>query len=95
MVKGKHSKHDALDRYIVEFVPLDEITPSPENDDLYGPIRHDEQMECLIASIESIGLTDPIHLTQDDFILSGHRRFFALSSGEVFQGLVIQNFMPF
>jgi len=65
------------DRYTVSFVPIDTIAPSPENDDIYGAIEHDEQMESLIDSIRRRGLEEPIIVTSDGFIVSGHRRYFA------------------
>jgi hypothetical protein len=65
-------------RYLVEWLPVDEVTPSPENDDVYGEIEHDEQMDALVESISRRGLEEPILLTEDRFILSGHRRFYAV-----------------
>jgi hypothetical protein len=64
-------------QYSVEFVPTDSVTPSPENDEIYGAIEHDHAMDDLIASIERIGLAEPIIISADNFILSGHRRYFA------------------
>ena len=66
------------DRYAVEFVPIGSITPSPENDQVYGEIQHDEAMGALIDSIRRKGLDEPILLTEDRFILSGHRRYYAV-----------------
>lgn len=63
--------------YHVEIVDIESIQPSPENDDIYGAIEHDEQMDALIESIRRRGLEEPIIVTADDFILSGHRRYFA------------------
>lgn len=65
-------------RYRVEYLPVGEIQPSPENDDLYGEIQRDEQMVNLIDSIRRRGLEEPLLLTDDGFILSGHRRFHAV-----------------
>ena len=69
-----------LNRYAVKFVPIDSITPSPENNDIYGPIAHDDAMENLIDSIRRKGLDEPILTTGDSerFILSGHRRYYAM-----------------
>lgn len=66
-----------LERYRVQEVPIDSIDPSPENDDLYGAIEHDEQIDILIESIRERGLEEPIVITRDNFILSGHRRYYA------------------
>ena len=69
-----------LDRYQAQLVPIDSITPSPENDAIYGSITRDDAMEQLIASIQRNGLSDPVVVTGDPerFVLSGHRRLFAL-----------------
>ena len=69
----------SLDRYAVKIVPIDSVTPSPENEDIYGPIEHDESMDNLIDSIRRKGLAEPIQTTADRerFILSGHRRYYA------------------
>ena len=63
--------------YRVEIVPIADIKPSPENDDVYGTIERDEQMDALIESISNRGLEEPIIVTADNFIVSGHRRHFA------------------
>lgn len=65
--------------YTVEFVPIGDIRPSPENDKIYGVIEHDETMQSLIESIASEGLEEPIIVSKDGFILSGHRRYYACS----------------
>lgn len=77
--RQRRNKEDLDDRYRVVRVPVDEINPSPENDDLYGEIEHDEQMDALIDSIEKRGLEEPLILTADNRILSGHRRYYAVS----------------
>lgn len=74
---GKAAQHDRNTKYTITFFAADEIFPSPENDELYGVIRHDEQMTALIESIQKRGLEEPLILTLDGFILSGHRRFYA------------------
>jgi len=54
---------------------IDQIHPSPENDALYRPVRPDDpEIEALAQSIREHGLKEPIVITQDDWILSGHRR---------------------
>lgn len=63
--------------YHVELVDYDDVHPSPENDEIYGAIEHDEQMTALVSSIEDRGLEEPIIVTADNFILSGHRRYHA------------------
>jgi hypothetical protein len=68
-----------LERYKVTLLPADEIHPSPENEEVYGPIGEDDvAMPMLIRSIKRLGLEEPLILTRDHYILSGHRRFYAL-----------------
>lgn len=81
-ISDEQPSDDALEKYQVSHVRIDDIKPSPENDDLYGEIECDEQMEALMESIRNIGLEEPIILTADRYILSGHRRFFAVSNLE-------------
>jgi ParB-like nuclease domain len=64
------------DRYHVEYLPAEEIKPSPENDQLYGKTdAADVSVMALRESIAERGLEEPLILTSDGFILSGHRRF--------------------
>lgn len=63
--------------YQVTFVPIDLVKPSPENDEIYGKVGRDEQMECLIESIDHRGIEEPIIISSDWYIISGHRRYFA------------------
>lgn len=69
-----------IERYQVCLVPVDQIHPSPENEEVYGPINEktDSVLPMLMRSIERLGLEEPLILTIDNFILSGHRRFYAL-----------------
>ncbi len=58
--------------------PLAEIRPSPQNDCLYRPVSlHDPDIHALAQSIRQFGLQEPILITRDDYILSGHRRHMA------------------
>src|ERR1700733_10582948 len=68
--------------YKVELVPASEIQPSPENTELYGQLdfRNDSALPLLSRSIADIGLEEPIILTLDNFILSGHRRFHVVTN---------------
>ena len=57
-------------------VPISEIKKSPENDKLYKPITGRERdIRKLAKSIRKHGLLEPLIISQDDYILSGHRRF--------------------
>jgi hypothetical protein len=57
---------------------LDSIRPSPENEDLYRPVSPDDPgVRELAVSIRDFGLKEPIVVTTDGFIISGHRRYVA------------------
>lgn len=61
-----------------ELCDIDSITPSPENDRLYRPINPDDpDFQKLVESIEELGIREPIVVTDDRYILSGHRRYAA------------------
>lgn len=62
----------------VQKLRLDSVQPSPENDLLYRPVSLDDPNIILLAeSIKKIGLKEPIVVTRDAFIVSGHRRYAA------------------
>jgi hypothetical protein len=55
--------------------PLDSIKPAPENDAIYGPISWDDpEISELARSIKGHGLQDPLIISSDGYIISGHRR---------------------
>ena len=57
---------------------IGEIRPSPENDKLYKPVdSSDPQIIQLAESIGTHGIQEPLLITQDHWIVSGHRRFAA------------------
>ena len=54
---------------------LAEILPSPENAELYRPVDPaDPEIVALAQSIAAYGVQEPLVLTSDHYILSGHRR---------------------
>jgi hypothetical protein len=58
--------------------PLAEIRPSPQNEKLYRPISPDDpDIIALAESIREIGLQEPLVISMDGFIISGHRRYAA------------------
>ncbi len=77
---GHVRKSELVRRYAVKFVPIGQLKPSPENEEIYGTIgfNTDPALQSTIDSIKRRGLEEPIILTADNYILSGHRRFFAL-----------------
>jgi hypothetical protein len=57
---------------------LDALRPSPENNDLYRPVSPDDpEVRSLAESIRRHGVLEPLAVTLDDYILSGHRRYVA------------------
>lgn len=58
--------------------PLSEIKPSPENDKLYKPVDpQDPEVRALAASIRQYGVKEPLVISLDGYIISGHRRYAA------------------
>lgn len=57
---------------------LSSIKPSPENEKLYRPSSDDPDISELADSIKKHGLQEPIVVTEDGYIVSGHRRYEAL-----------------
>jgi len=59
-------------------IDIDEIMPSPENDTLYRPVDpKDPTIVELSKSIKQHGILEPLVLTSDMWIVSGHRRYAA------------------
>jgi hypothetical protein len=69
-----------MERYRVQLVPVTEIQPSPENREIYGATNYDNDpaLKCLVRSVKRLGLEEPLILTRDHYVLSGHRRLFAV-----------------
>ncbi len=62
----------------VRQVALSELQPAPENDQLYRPVSaSDPEVRALAISIREHGVKEPLVLSLDGFILSGHRRYVA------------------
>ncbi len=59
-------------------IRLDDIRPSPENDRLYRPVNPDDpQIIRLAESVRDCGMQEPLLITRDGWIISGHRRYAA------------------
>ncbi|MDX1945240.1 MAG: ParB/RepB/Spo0J family partition protein [Pirellulaceae bacterium] len=59
----------------ISILAIREVRPSPENNDLYGPVDpSDEDVRKLSASIAEHGVLEPLVVTIDGYIVSGHRR---------------------
>lgn len=60
----------------VRIIPLIDIHPSPENDELYTPFNPADPVDASLAkSIGREGVLDPLVLSLDGYILPGHRRY--------------------
>ena len=69
--------HDPIRR-----ISISEVKPSPDNDKLYKPVREmDPEIIELAKSIRLHGIIEPMVITLDHFILSGHRRYVAAKVG--------------
>ena len=61
-----------------DYLSIEDVYPSPENDDIYGEIdTTTNELISLANDIVANGIREPIVVTTDNFILSGHRRFHA------------------
>src|SRR5437870_3162656 len=68
--------------------PLSKIKPAPENDKVYKPINtNDPDFKAFAEQVRINGITDPLIVTLDGFIISGHRRYAAA-------GILKINFVP-
>ena len=64
--------------------PLDSLKPSPENDRLYQPIDPtDKGFQTLVTSVRKHGVKEPILVTEDGWIISGHRRYAAARAARI------------
>ncbi len=72
---GTKAKRTKLSHAGVSLVSIHSIRPSPENDRLYRPVDPDDPaIVALAASIRKLGVKEPLVVTIDRYILSGHRR---------------------
>jgi ParB-like chromosome segregation protein Spo0J len=59
-------------------IPIGHIHPSPENAKLYRQVSSDDPtVVALAASIAERGLLEPLVVSRDHYIISGHRRYAA------------------
>jgi hypothetical protein len=57
---------------------IDDVQPTPENEKIYRPVNpSDPDVRALADSILEHGVREPLVITEDGFILSGHRRYTA------------------
>jgi hypothetical protein len=75
-VKSRNQTSPVLEN--VTEVAIDSVFPSPENDDIYGAIDTNELEQVMLArDIAANGIHEPIIVSADGFIVSGHRRYAA------------------
>src|SRR6516162_3976150 len=71
----RKSSHGRIPGRDIELVPLSSIRPSSLNDKLYRPVDPDDpDIIALAASIKELGVLEPLVITADNIICSGHRR---------------------
>ena len=81
LTEAAGTQADELGQDPIRYLPLAECLPSPENDRLYRPIDPDDaDIIALARSIATFGLKEPLVVTLDGWILSGHRRRVAAES---------------
>ncbi len=61
--------------YIIK-MDLDKIQPNPLNEQIYG--YNEKEHKELVKSIELNGLLEPLTITRDNLLVSGHRRYKAV-----------------
>jgi len=68
----------------ISALPLASLRPSPENEKLYRPVDpNDQAIIGLARDIARNGLQEPLIVTADRFIISGHRRHIAAKLAEL------------
>ena len=83
--RSRKAKRDQADTkpYRAMRKRLSSLKPSPENLLLYSQIEeNDPEIIKLADSISRHGLHEPLIVTADNFIVSGHRRYVALCSND-------------
>jgi hypothetical protein len=69
---------------LVQVRALDSIMPAPENNDVYKAIAFDDpELHELARSIREHGIQEPILISKDGYIISGHRRRMAAFLAEL------------
>jgi len=77
-VSTKEAPSTEFGQVPIQFFRTDEIAASPENDRLYRPVNpNDPAVRALANSIAEHGLLEPLVVSQDGYVVSGHRRLVA------------------
>lgn len=73
-----HNTEQCPELGLIRFLPRAALRPSCQNDVLYRPVdRSDPELRELAASIKQNGILEPLVISCDRVIVSGHRRFAA------------------
>src|SRR5262245_59158534 len=60
---------------LVQVFPVERIIPAPENRLIYDPVSADDpEVIALAKSIKAIGVQEPLIISSDFYLISGHRR---------------------
>jgi hypothetical protein len=74
----QEAKSAKLDHDRIRHYPTSKLRPAPENDLLYRPAQADDvEIRALAESVKSHGIIEPLVISRDGWILSGHRRHLA------------------
>ena len=74
-VPSRDHEPDEPELVLVQVRPIDSIFPAPENDDIYKSIAWDDpEIVALARSIKEHGVQEPMLISRDYYIISGHRR---------------------
>jgi hypothetical protein len=72
------TKQPELGLVSIRLIPVEELRPSPENDQLYRPVDPaDPEFLGLVRSVKAHGVQEPLIVTADGYVVSGHRRLAA------------------
>ena len=75
---ASRSRNGKLGQVPIRQVSIDVIHPSPENEELYRPVDPaDPEIVELACSVKVHGVQEPLIVTADYYVVSGHRRFVA------------------
>ncbi len=83
IIAGNHRAAERTRREVVS-VPVALLTPTPENWTIYRrPDESDPTWRELCESIRTSGITTPLTVSADHYIISGHRRYLAAIKSEL------------
>ena len=75
---GRRNGHAKSGQVRILTLPIQQLRPSPENEQLYRTVRADDpEVQQLAESIRQHGVKEPLVVSLDSYIISGHRRYVA------------------